>query len=139
MRTTLRASVREALPALICVFLVGAVCSALGAFNYFATYGNPYAPNPNTVYDGHLVDFGTSDGGTTGWTYARYYGPPQRYFYAQTEGLSYSIGWQRIQWYGPQVGTYVSTGRLFESSLWDWGTSWVETDYPWYMGAIVYH
>jgi hypothetical protein len=139
MKTPFKSLFRELVPALACLCVAVGVCSALGAFNYFGTFGNPFAPDPDTVYNGHLVDVGTSDSWATGWTYARYYGPPARTAYAITEGSRFSTGYEELEHYGVAVLTYVSTGALFNSSTWDWGQSWVSTDYPWTMGAFISH
>ena len=115
------------------------VVAASSAFSVWAVFqqigvnGSPNsAPSLNTVYSGHLIDAGSSDNWATGWTYARYYGPPAKGAYAVTAGKRYSSGSpEAVDVQGSSdfsiVTSYISTGSLFSSSTWDWATSQIET------------
>ena len=88
-----------------------------------------YVASPTTETAGHLAEAGTSDGGVTAWTYARYYGPPARNSYAITASYLYNQSMSTKEEYGWEVRTYISTGALFHADTDDLGFSNVDTDY----------
>ena len=113
-------------------WLIGSLAALALLFLTVSAWSNftNYYATPSTVTAGHLAETGTSDGGVTAWTYARYYGPPARSCW----GGSYNAvpGNQQAytrEEYPLETRTYISTGALFAST-----TNWlveslVDTDY----------
>ncbi len=113
-------------------WLIGSLAALALLFLTVSAWSNftNYQATPSTETNGHLAETGTSDGGVTAWTYARYYGPPARSCYGSTHG--WVCGNQQSylrEFYDTETRTYLSTGALFSSSTNCHVQSFVDTDY----------
>lgn len=113
-------------------WLIGSVACVALLFLTVSAWSNftNYQAAPSTETNGHLGETGTSDGGVTAWTYARYYGPPARSCWGGSYNWVYPIqqGYVREE-YPLETRTYISTGALFSSSTNWFVQSHVDTDY----------